>query len=153
MHTVKGQLAGVRHSLKEWVLGSIVETCKAARDPTGPFELLRDLPEFRDLVVELAPPAASADTTASELHTAQMQVTAPEIVAAPPPPTEGCAATSQGTGNDQAEPDCAEPIRQCRSRRHFQVVSRQSAGHVRRDDRLLSSADDQTLFPMRGMHK
>ncbi len=87
VHTVKGQLSGVRKSLKDWGAGSIVEI-KAARTSTGPFEQLRDLPEFRDLVVELAPPAASADTTASELHTAQMQVTAPEIVAAPPPPTK-----------------------------------------------------------------
>ena len=85
VHTVKGQLSGVRKSLKDWGAGSILEV-KAARTSTGPFEQLRELPEFRDLVVELAPPARSADTTAHELHAGETQTTPAEIVAVPPPP-------------------------------------------------------------------
>ena len=67
VHTVKGPLAGVRHSLKEWVLGNIQEV-RAARDPAGPFELLRDLPEFRDLIFEPPPPACLVPATANTLQ-------------------------------------------------------------------------------------
>lgn len=75
-HTVKGTKKGIRRSLKENLLGD-AENIRVARTKQGPFEALREHPEFRDLVVELdgaaakpssklqASPAASAPAKAS----------------------------------------------------------------------------------------
>lgn len=59
-HTVKGTVPAVRRSLKEGLLGD-ASNIRASRSKAGPFELLRDYPEFRDMVVEAAPlPTPSA---------------------------------------------------------------------------------------------
>jgi serine/threonine protein kinase len=50
MHTVKGSLAAIRRCLKEGRLGD-AENIKVGRSQTGPFEALKNQPEFRDLVV------------------------------------------------------------------------------------------------------
>src|SRR5439155_22629254 len=54
--TVKGTLQGIRRSLKEGVLGD-ASNIRASRSKSGPFEVLRNHPEFRDLVltVEVTP--------------------------------------------------------------------------------------------------
>lgn len=51
-HTVKGSLAGIRRSLKEGLLGDATNV-RVSQSKTGPFEMLRHRPEFRDLVVNL----------------------------------------------------------------------------------------------------
>jgi serine/threonine protein kinase len=56
MHTVKGALQAIRRSLKEGYLGD-ASNVRACRTKLGPFEPLRNHPEFRDLVV--IPPAIS----------------------------------------------------------------------------------------------
>jgi eukaryotic-like serine/threonine-protein kinase len=53
-HTVKGTTAAIRRSLKEGLLGD-ASNVRASRTKAGPFELLRDYPEFRDLLVSPAP--------------------------------------------------------------------------------------------------
>lgn len=50
MHTVKGSLAAIRRCLKEGRLGD-AENVKVSRNQAGPFEALKNQPEFRDLVV------------------------------------------------------------------------------------------------------
>jgi len=54
LHTVKGSMGGIRRSLKEGLLGD-ASNVRASRTKVGPFEMLRNHPEFRDLVVEPAP--------------------------------------------------------------------------------------------------
>jgi serine/threonine protein kinase len=61
MHTVKGSASAIRKSLKEGLLGD-AQNVRASRGKSGPFEPLRDHPEFRDMVISPAPlslPAAS----------------------------------------------------------------------------------------------
>jgi eukaryotic-like serine/threonine-protein kinase len=53
-HTVKGSLVGIRRSLKEGMLGD-ASNVRASKNKTGPFEPLRQYPEFRDLVVTPQP--------------------------------------------------------------------------------------------------
>ena len=50
--TVKGTLQGIRRSLKDGVLGD-GSNVRAARSKAGPFEPLRNHPEFRDVVLPL----------------------------------------------------------------------------------------------------
>jgi serine/threonine protein kinase len=52
VHTVKGSMQGIRRSLKERLLGD-ANNVRASRTKTGPFEPLRNHPEFRDLVVDV----------------------------------------------------------------------------------------------------
>jgi hypothetical protein len=63
-HTVKGSTSAIRRSLKDGLLGD-ASNVRASRLKTGPFDALRDIPEFRDLVVAPAPlevpPAAASD--------------------------------------------------------------------------------------------
>jgi serine/threonine protein kinase len=54
-HTVKGTTAAIRRSIQEGLLGD-AGNVRASRTKAGPFELLRDYPEFRDLLVRPAPP-------------------------------------------------------------------------------------------------
>ena len=57
-HTVKGTLGGIRRSLKEGRLGD-ASNVRASRGKSGPFDPLRNHPEFRDLVISpasLTPP-------------------------------------------------------------------------------------------------
>jgi serine/threonine protein kinase len=53
-HTVKGSTSAIRRSLKDGVLGD-ASNVRASRSKTGPFEPLRNFPEFRDFVVTAAP--------------------------------------------------------------------------------------------------
>jgi serine/threonine protein kinase len=53
-HTVKGTVKAIRRSLGDGLLGD-ASNVRVARTKAGPFESLRDYPEFRDLVVEAAP--------------------------------------------------------------------------------------------------
>jgi serine/threonine protein kinase len=72
--TVKGTLQGIRRSLKEGVLGD-ASNIRASRTKSGPFELLRNHPEFRDVVLPLT------HNTPSPVPTPK-----PQSVPAPPPP-------------------------------------------------------------------
>jgi serine/threonine protein kinase len=53
-HTVKGSTTAIRRSLKDGLLGD-ASNVRASRNKTGPFEALRDFPEFRDLLITAAP--------------------------------------------------------------------------------------------------
>jgi eukaryotic-like serine/threonine-protein kinase len=53
-HTVKGTTSAIRRSLKEGLLGD-ASNVRAARSKAGPFTLLREHPEFRDMVVPVLP--------------------------------------------------------------------------------------------------
>jgi len=53
-HTVKGTTDGIRRALKEQLLGD-ASNIRACRTKAGPFQTLKDFPEFRDMVVEPAP--------------------------------------------------------------------------------------------------
>ncbi|MFM7151338.1 MAG: serine/threonine-protein kinase [Gemmataceae bacterium] len=52
--TVKGNTAAIRRSLKDGVLGD-GSNIRASRARGGPFESLREFPEFRDLLISAAP--------------------------------------------------------------------------------------------------
>jgi serine/threonine protein kinase len=56
--TVKGTLQGIRRSLKDGVLGD-ASNIRGARSKSGPFDALRNHPEFRDLVLTLERTPAS----------------------------------------------------------------------------------------------
>jgi serine/threonine protein kinase len=51
-HMIKGPMAGIRRNLKNGLIGN-PNHIRASRSKTGPFELLKNHPEFRDLVVTL----------------------------------------------------------------------------------------------------
>ena len=53
VHTVKGTMNGIRRSLKEGLLGD-AGNVRISRSKGGPFEALKNHPEFRDLVIEPA---------------------------------------------------------------------------------------------------
>jgi serine/threonine protein kinase len=53
-HTVKGTAAAIRRSLKDGLLGD-ASNIRASRAKQGPFEVLREYPEFRDLIITAAP--------------------------------------------------------------------------------------------------
>jgi serine/threonine protein kinase len=53
-HTVKGTTPAIRRSLRDGLLGD-ADNVRASRNKMGPFEPLRDHPEFRDLLVTAAP--------------------------------------------------------------------------------------------------
>jgi serine/threonine protein kinase len=53
-HTVKGSTPAIRRSLKDGLLGD-AENVRASRIKTGPFEPLREHPEFRDLIISAQP--------------------------------------------------------------------------------------------------
>jgi eukaryotic-like serine/threonine-protein kinase len=53
VHTVKGTVKGIRRSLKDGLLGD-AENIRIAQRKSGPFELIRAFPEFRDLIVQPA---------------------------------------------------------------------------------------------------
>jgi hypothetical protein len=86
-HTVKGTVLAVRRSLKDGLLGD-ASNVRAARTKSGPFELLRSYPEFRDMVVEAAPLSVpqltgprstpvSSDADTVQSHTSLRQESAP----------------------------------------------------------------------------
>jgi serine/threonine protein kinase len=53
-HIVKGNTSAVRRTLKDGLLGD-AENVRCSRSKAGPFESLRDFPEFRDLLISAAP--------------------------------------------------------------------------------------------------
>jgi eukaryotic-like serine/threonine-protein kinase len=77
VHTVKGSVSAIRKSLKEGLLGD-AQNVRASRLKSGPFEPLRDHPEFRDMVISPAPlglpvskprvPEVSADAAPTHLQ-------------------------------------------------------------------------------------
>jgi serine/threonine protein kinase len=71
VNTVKGTLPGIRRSLKEGLLGD-ASNIRASKSKQGPFELLRNHAEFRDMVVTAAPlkqPAKEKATPAQGVRT------------------------------------------------------------------------------------
>jgi serine/threonine protein kinase len=52
IHTVKGSTEGIRRSLQQGLLGD-ASNIRVARTKLGPFELLHERPEFRDLALEM----------------------------------------------------------------------------------------------------
>jgi serine/threonine protein kinase len=64
-HTVKGSTTAIRRSLKDGHLGDAANI-RASRAKSGPWESLRDYPEFRDLLISAAPlpiPGGAAPVT------------------------------------------------------------------------------------------
>jgi eukaryotic-like serine/threonine-protein kinase len=64
-HTVKGTTAAIRRSLKDGLLGD-AENIRASRVKMGPFDPLREHPEFRDLILLNNPmgvPATGAESS------------------------------------------------------------------------------------------
>jgi eukaryotic-like serine/threonine-protein kinase len=51
VHTVRATLKGIRRSFRDGLIGD-AENVRVARSHAGPFEPLRQFPEFRDLVVQ-----------------------------------------------------------------------------------------------------
>lgn len=72
VHTVKGSTIGIRRSLRDGVLGD-ASHIRVSRSKQGPFEPIRQQPEFRDLVVDLVgrPPGVTPPL--------------PSVPSAPPP--------------------------------------------------------------------
>jgi hypothetical protein len=62
-HTVKGSKKGIRQSIKEGRLGD-AGGVRASRNKEGPFEPLRNFPEFRDLVIEVGQKTPKNDPAA-----------------------------------------------------------------------------------------
>lgn len=77
VHTVKGTKQGIRRSLKENLLGDAINI-RIAQTKQGPFEPLRQHPEFRDLVIGVDRPATVPDS---------LDKTIPRSAATAPPPT------------------------------------------------------------------
>jgi serine/threonine protein kinase len=87
MRTVKGTLQGIRRSLKEGVLGD-AGNIRAAKSKSGPFEPLREHPEFRDLVVQIVVPPPS-----QSLSKSTPQARASKSTPLPQAPTASAVAT------------------------------------------------------------
>jgi serine/threonine protein kinase len=82
VHTVKGSKSGIRRSLKENLLGD-TDNVRVSRTKTGPFDPLREHPEFRDLVLDLEASALAKTPTSQPLPTILPE---PNQVASPPKP-------------------------------------------------------------------
>jgi hypothetical protein len=80
-HTVKGSTAAIRRSLKDGLLGD-ASNIRASRNKTGPFELLSDYPEFRDMLIVAAP--LQVPSSSSRLVAAPTKPTYHEPTAHPP---------------------------------------------------------------------
>lgn len=76
-HTAKGSLQGIRRSLKDSRLGH-ASAIRVSRSKQGPFEPLRQFPEFRDLALQSGPMSTLA------LSTTPSPVSSPT----PPPKTK-----------------------------------------------------------------
>ncbi len=86
VHSVKGTIKGIRRSLKEGLLGD-AENIRVAPSKAGPFEPLRQRPEFRDLVI----PLENAATSKQPAVDANVTQTFPSIE-----PSVAVSATSTG---------------------------------------------------------
>jgi serine/threonine protein kinase len=103
--TVKGTLQGIRRSLKEGVLGD-ASNVRAARSKTGPFEPLRNHPEFRDVVLPLQqktpPQVPLRNSDGSHILDKSRRLTVPSkasqpSVERPPKPTKTAMTRATGT--------------------------------------------------------
>jgi len=85
-HTVKGTTDGIRKALKEGLLGD-ASNVRASRSKTGQFTALTSYPEFRDLVIKLAPmPASPSGTPAGQMMRQTAPVSHTPTPVAPPRP-------------------------------------------------------------------
>jgi serine/threonine protein kinase len=87
-HTVKGTTAAIRRSLKDGLLGD-ADNVRASRSKSGPFDMLRDYPEFRDLIIAAAPmpvPRSSGRLDTTPNHAASEGSTPPPTVVTPTRP-------------------------------------------------------------------
>jgi serine/threonine protein kinase len=94
MHTVKGTMTGIRRSLKEGLLGD-AGNVRVSRTKSGPFETLKNHPEFRDLVVAPAPlpgPGGKRAAAPSAAPAQQETVPFPPELPEPPPAVPSLAA-------------------------------------------------------------
>jgi serine/threonine protein kinase len=66
IHTASGAAAAMRRSLQLGQMGDL-QLVRASRSKNGPFELLKDCPEFRDLLYAPAPGPPLSDSSAARL--------------------------------------------------------------------------------------
>ncbi len=71
-HTVKGSTTAIRRSLKDGLLGD-AENVRASRTKSGPFEPLKEYPEFRDMLVTAAPLNMPGGRTAPSAPSSKVQ--------------------------------------------------------------------------------
>jgi serine/threonine protein kinase len=82
-HTVKGSTQAIRRSLKDGLLGD-AENVRASRVKSGPFEALKEFPEFRDMLVTAAPlPVPASRNAQATVNTARLKKAAAETPAQP----------------------------------------------------------------------
>lgn len=96
VHTVRGTVKGIRRSLKENLLGD-ADQIRASRSKAGPFEALRQYPEFRDLIIqpEKAPTFKSKASDVA-LVNKQTPTKHPTSKPTPKPPTSTPPPTDSG---------------------------------------------------------
>jgi serine/threonine protein kinase len=84
--TVKGSTPAIRRSLRDGLMGD-AENVRASRNKSGPFEPLRDQPEFRDLLVTAAPlqVPGSVAPTPRLMESGAPRSNPREPIAVPPP--------------------------------------------------------------------
>jgi serine/threonine protein kinase len=95
VHTVKGTMNGIRRSLKEGLLGD-AGNVRVSRSKAGPFESLKNHPEFRDLVFDVTPQQAKTGQMAApeEIQALRQEIQpilkAPSVsMSTPLPPAAG----------------------------------------------------------------
>jgi eukaryotic-like serine/threonine-protein kinase len=99
LHTVKGSTNAIRRSLRDGMLGD-ASNIRAARSKTGPFEPLRDYPEFRDIVVAPEMVSVAAPAGNEEVPT---KVTEPPVPPEDPlAPSARVKATTRATSKVMA---------------------------------------------------
>jgi serine/threonine protein kinase len=86
-HTVKGSTSAIRRSLKDGLLGD-ASNIRASRAKVGPFEPLREHPEFRDLLIAAAPRPALGSKSDSRTRPPYQEPTAPPRGGTLPAPPE-----------------------------------------------------------------
>lgn len=90
-HTVRGTTQTIRRSLRDGLLGDAANI-RCSRAKSGPFEPMRDFPEFRDLILAAAssPPVAPSGTSsrAESVPTIGRTPTKEQPIVAPPPSVE-----------------------------------------------------------------
>jgi serine/threonine protein kinase len=82
IHTVKGSTDGIRRSLKQGLLGD-ASNIRVARTKQGPFEPMRERPEFRDLVLEPAAPTMENTMKLPTPVTLPIPLTPPQVTMPP----------------------------------------------------------------------
>lgn len=82
-HTVKGTQSAIRNSFREGLLGD-ASNIRASRAKGGPFDLLRNFPEFRDLVLDLQQPSTPPSSQSEPKWTSPASPNLPLIPVAPP---------------------------------------------------------------------